>query len=183
MLTLVTAPATTPVTLAEAKAEIPVLHSDDDTRITRYINAATAHLDGYKGVLGNAIVTQTWKLTLPEFEDRMRLPLPPVQSLTSVTYLDADEASQTFSSVHLETDGVDTWVALDTDASWPTTANRDDAVTITFVTGYGDDETAVPDDIRELILHMVCCWFNGVSQDEINKRVNMMMAPKRNITL
>ena len=58
-LELVTAPATSPVTLVEAKAQMRVEHTDDDTIIQRLIDAATAFVD-VQGALGKAMITQTW---------------------------------------------------------------------------------------------------------------------------
>jgi uncharacterized phiE125 gp8 family phage protein len=47
----IAAPATTPITLAEAKAQMRVETSDDDALITRLIAAAVAFTDG-QGALG-----------------------------------------------------------------------------------------------------------------------------------
>ena len=49
-LELVDAPATTPITLTEVKAQLRVEHSDDDTLLTRLINVAVAYTD-VKGAL------------------------------------------------------------------------------------------------------------------------------------
>jgi uncharacterized phiE125 gp8 family phage protein len=95
-LTIITAPATTPVSLAEAKAHLNVDHTDDDTLIQLIIEAATAHCDGPVGFLGRALVSQQWQLTLDEFpENEIKIPLPPLIAVNSIEYDDVDGAEQT----------------------------------------------------------------------------------------
>src|SRR5690606_12599307 len=89
------APATMPVSLAEAKAHLRVDHDDQDDLITAQIKAATAYLDGWSGILGRALVTQTWRQDFAGFGDRLPLPLVPVTAIDSVSYFDGDNVHQT----------------------------------------------------------------------------------------
>lgn len=59
-------PAETPVSLADAKVHLRVDHGDDDTYIGAIVAAATEHLDGWNGILGRCLVTQTWTLDRDE---------------------------------------------------------------------------------------------------------------------
>ena len=79
---LVTPPATTPVSLVEAKAHLRVDFSDDDTLIEGLIKAATDHLDGWTGILGRCLVEQTWAETLDS--GSCALGLGPVIEIVSV---------------------------------------------------------------------------------------------------
>lgn len=97
---LVTAPATMPVTLTEAKAQLDVSYTDKDTLIEGLIAAATAHLDGWSGILGRCLITQTWRQDFDRFNRCLRLPLFPVASITSVKYTDAFEAEQTIANTN-----------------------------------------------------------------------------------
>lgn len=146
---LITPPAEQPVSLAEAKAHLRVTSNDDDALIGSLIKAATAKLDGYSGLLGRALVTQTWAIDLDRFGDRLRLPLRPIQSIETVKYYDAAGAQQTLAgaSYALLADAIGSYVALVPDASWPSTYGRSDAVRVTFVAGYGDPED-VPEPLR-----------------------------------
>ena len=63
-LKLITAPASTPVSLVEVKSYMRELTTDQDTLFTSLIAAATSYLDGPNGYLGRAIITQTWELYL-----------------------------------------------------------------------------------------------------------------------
>jgi len=147
------APASTPVSLVEAKAHLRVDHSDDDTLITGLIAAATDHLDGYTGILGRAIITQTWRQDFYRFSPQMRLPLHPVASVSSVTYYDGDNVQQTLSEniYELLADGAGPYIARKADQTWPGTKNREAAVAATFIAG----EATAPAAIKTAILLMV----------------------------
>lgn len=78
---LVTPPAEALVTLDHARAHLRVDHHDEDGRIEDLIAAATAHLDGRRGVLGRAIMPQTWAET-HEGPGPYLLAMPDVASVT-----------------------------------------------------------------------------------------------------
>lgn len=148
MLTLATAPAVTPVSLTEAKAHLAVTDSNSDTIIQLYLDAAVAHVDGAEGVLGRCLVTQTWDYSLDCFPDEITVPLPTLQSVTSVKYYDTDGVQQTWDSANYIVAGqrivpVDAWPDFDTDRPYP--------ITVRFVAGYGL-AAAVPAAIKAAIL-------------------------------
>lgn len=129
---LVIPPAILPVTLAEAKAHLRVDHSDEDALIEGLIAAATDHLDGWDGVLGRALVEQTWRQDFDAFGPFLLLPLAPVISITSVGYTDAEGSPATVDSgsYALKTDeGGRPYIAFDgVSVSGP--------VSVTYVAGY-----------------------------------------------
>lgn len=94
-------PAVAPaLTLEEAKRHLRVDHGDEDGEIEDAIAAAIGHLDGAQGTLRRAIVDQQWRLWLNSFPPgraAIQLPLPPLLSVTEVTYLDAAGETQTLS--------------------------------------------------------------------------------------
>lgn len=156
-LELITGPTVEPVTTSEAIDHLRVGDSPpDQTLIDSLITAATAHIDGRDGWLGRQIITATWEYYLDEFpfEDFIRLPLAPVQSITSIKYIDTDGVEQTLS----ESDADHGWqlskdltwrprIDLKHDKSWPPTRVQRDAVRIRFVAGYSGDG-ASPEDLR-----------------------------------
>jgi len=95
MLTLTTAPAATPVTLAEAKAHLRVTTADEDTLITALIEAATEQAEH---LMQRAVMDQQWTLTLDSFSDpsaasadtasAIELRRPTVTAVVSVQYLE-----------------------------------------------------------------------------------------------
>ena len=158
---LVTAPSQPPVSVYEARDHARVDSGHEDGLIAAYIDAATARLDGPDGLLGRALVTQTWRQDFDAFATKLRLPLAPVQSITSVAYYDADGAAQPLDAAlyALRADSLGPYLEAAPDAAWPSTATRADAVSVTFVAGYGAP-SAVPAPIRQAIRMMVAEWID-----------------------
>lgn len=156
-LTRTSAPATTPVSLAEAKAHLRVSSDAEDDLITALIQAATDRVDGRNGITNRALVTQTWEYTLDEFpvsdSAYIILPLPPVQSISLITYIDSEGAEQTLSSDTYNLDNTidPARVYLSYNQSWPSTQGIENAVTVTFVCGYGS-ASDVPGALKQAIL-------------------------------
>lgn len=151
MLTRITAPATGIVSLTEARDHLRVTSIDEDVLISGMIAAATAYLDAHDGVLGEALITQTWRLSL-DMPAEVTLPIGPVQSITAIRYLDVDGVEQTFSAANYRLYGAD--VELVAGSAWPTVADRSGAFWIDFVAGYGA-AADVPETIRHTALLMI----------------------------
>ena len=101
MLSLVTAPATEPISLDDAKAHLRVDHTSENDLITSLITSFRAMVDGVDGTLNRALITQTWDLLLDAFpcgDEYIEIPLPPLQSIESFTYKDTDGEVQTLTS-------------------------------------------------------------------------------------
>lgn len=147
----VTAPAQEPLTLAEAKEHLNIEDSEKDTFVQNLIKSVREQIDGPNGWLGRALITQTLELTLSDWpRRRIYLPNPPVQSVTSVKYLDADGVEQIFaaSNYRVVTKPHAGFVEIDPDASWPTLGDFADAIRVRYTAGYGDNPDDVPEPIR-----------------------------------
>lgn len=90
-LTRTAAPAELAITLPEAKVQCRVDHDDEDVYIETLIDAVTDYLDGPSGILGRAILQQTWLLELEAWPQTVVLPIEPLISVV-VSWLDADGA-------------------------------------------------------------------------------------------
>lgn len=191
--TLSSGPEVTPVSVAEVKTAARIDHDFEDDFLQTAVEAATAHFDGYAGVLGRALITQTWTLTLPELYRRMALPLAPVQSITSIEYYDTSGVQQTLDSslYRLQPGGGWPYIERDEDATYPATDTRDDAVTITFVAGYGDAPSNVPAPLRQAIkILAVHLWgpgrdavVTGMVAQVVPYSVDLLAAPYKRGTL
>lgn len=139
------APAASPVRLADAKTHLSVDHADEDVLIQAFIDAAVAHLDGWSGVLGRALVTQTWRQTYDAFNDPLRLPMP-AATIVSVTYVNPDGASVTLdaASYGLQADALGSFVEPAHGATWPTPRDQSGAVAVTFTCGEAAESVPAP---------------------------------------
>jgi uncharacterized phiE125 gp8 family phage protein len=147
---LITAPATEPVTVAEAKAHLRVDSADDDALITALIVAAR---QGAEHITGRALMPQTWELALDGFKDVIGLQKAPLTSITSIKYLDTAGALQTMSASDylLDSHSEPARVMPAYGTSWPSTRDQANAVLIRFIAGYADAAT-VPQEIKQWML-------------------------------
>jgi len=157
-----TPPASEPISLSEVKAHVRVDSTDDDTLLTGLIAAAVAHLDG-QGVLGRAMITQSWSQWVSQSPGVVRLTVGPFQSLTSVEYYDVDNALQTgtLTDFEIRLDGDFVLVKPKEDHVWPHAYIRQDAIKITYVAGFGDAAADVPQSVRQAMLLMIGHWYEN----------------------
>ena len=158
----VTMPTVLPVSLDEVKLHIRIDGVLEDSLVDDLIRGATEALEGERGWLGCALLTQTWDLILDRFPcsgDELylgapapgfRLPLPPLQSVGSVKYLDPSGVQQTLDPTTYVVDAKSQpgRVLLAPGKSWPAIrTGYPNAVEVRFTAGYGN-AAAVPDKIR-----------------------------------
>lgn len=157
------APASEPITLAEAKAQLRVESdfTDDDTWIT---TAITVVREQVEALTNRALLPQSFELALDGFEDEIQLPKPPFSSLTSIQYYDEDETLQTLaSSYYLVNDFAEPAVVTKkTNQTYPSTFDRPDAVRIAFSAGYADADS-VPTSIKQAMLMLLTDLYDNRS--------------------
>jgi uncharacterized phiE125 gp8 family phage protein len=149
-----TEPSEEPVSIPELRDAARITAKTHDAQLGAFLIAARKVIE--ESYLWRALITQTCVDRFDSFADEMELRWSPVQSLTSVAYLDTDEDSQTLAATYYElgqNNGLGI-VRLKYDQSWPTVLSHPDSVTVTSVCGYGDDAEDVPQPIRQaIILH------------------------------
>lgn len=161
-LELVTAPAVEPVTVEEAKTHLRVDSEDfENDYIETLITTARQEAENF---LRRALITQTWRLSLDGWPARtLVLPIPPLQSVSTVKYLDT---SGTLRTLTADTDYVVD--AASTPAriypayaqTWPTVRAIEKSVQVEFVAGYGDAASDVPQAIRHAILLIIRDYYD-----------------------
>lgn len=162
--------------LAELKAicGIAVTDNSNDEILWALGIAATQYLDGYNGILGRALVTQTWREDFDTFpcdgfyhkwnrdtlslSGVLRLRLFPIASITSIKYSDSDGVEQTLATNQYRplSDALGACVAPAVGAAflgWPSVFSQSDAVRVTYVVGTAQAD--VPQPIRTAICMMV----------------------------
>jgi len=154
------------VTATEVKNQTRIDFADDDTLIATLIQAATDQLDAEHGVLGRALINQTWRLNIHGREalgDYIELPFLPVSSVTEVKYIDVDGAEQTFaaSNYRLVAYGQSARLELVSGATWPGRDDRLVGMWVDYVAGYGATSASIPDAIRVAALKMIAHWYDN----------------------
>lgn len=137
---------------------------EDDETLTLLQAAALSQLDGSEGILGRALVAQTWADHWRGFPPGGRLPiaLAPVIGGISISYFDAGNVERVLPAegyrMHKDHAG-NFYLRMLSGAFWPSTYDRDDAVTVTYQAGYGADASDVPAAIRLAALEMIAHWY------------------------
>lgn len=147
------APAVAPITLAEAKEHLRVDHSDEDALIGGIIAAAVSHIDG-DGLLGRAMITQTWAQWVSRAPGNVRLRMGPFIALAGVAFWDADSLEDA-DTADFRVRKVGDFVEIAAKNAWPAADDRPDAIRISFTAGYGATADDVPADIRHALLLLV----------------------------
>lgn len=158
--TVVTGPTAEPITLAEAKRQLFLAESDtsNDAELVNRIQAAR---EQWEADTDTVMLTQTLSVTADGFRGReIHLPSGPIQSVTSVQYYDENDSQQTFSSASYSLNAPEGEIELDWNATWPVTAIRWDAVTVTYVAGK-TSLSSVPAIAKQAMLLLIAYYHLG----------------------
>lgn len=178
ILRVTTPPAVEPLTLAEMKAHLRVIGNDEDSTITAYLQVARemCELESRR-----AFVTQTLTLGLEAWPlvDRIVLPRPPLQSVTSVTYIDYAGVTRTMPGADyiVDTASEPGRLILAYNASWPdATLRPGPAITITYVAGYGL-AAAVPERYKHALRLLTGHYYENREQVVATPGVTVAQMP------
>jgi uncharacterized phiE125 gp8 family phage protein len=176
-LELIAAPAAEPVTLDQAKAWLRVESgNDEDALLSALIPAARARAEWHTG---RAFVSQRWTLWLDRSDGRIELPLPPLQSIESVTFYAPDGGAIVLESNAYAVAGQ--YLLLDTP---PTGLRAANGIAVAFTAGYGE-ASDVPPAISQAILALVAALYEHRGGDGVPTPDNALalLAPYRTIKL
>jgi uncharacterized phiE125 gp8 family phage protein len=159
-----TAPASEPVTLAEAKAFSRVDPTGDagedtlnDNLITELIISARRV---FEGQTGRALIAQTWSawLDAPPNSGILQLNKGRIISITGIKAYDQDGTATTLDSGSYDVDASNARVGLNGKESWPIGTRPFKSFEVEYVAGYAD-ASAVPSEAKTAIKQMVSHWF------------------------
>lgn len=183
-LAVVTPPTAEPVSLAEARAHCRVDSDEDDGLLSGYLMAARQHCEAVtRRVLATQTLDYTHNFGWPADQNGwpvIWLPVAPVQSVTSISYLDLSGTQQTLAMSDYVSD-------LNEDApqireaygtTWPDVQCTLGAVVVRFVAGY----TTLPEPIRQAILLLTGHWYGqreaaGKDSQSIPFGVQALLSP------
>lgn len=157
-LSLITAPASEPVSLTEAKLQCRVDGSTEDTLLTALIVAARQHVEE---TTSRALITQTREIRLDAWPTRLYLPRPPAISITSVTYTDDAGVTATLSaSAYALRTGTEPGCVLFDGTLLPTVTLADMAgIQVRYTCGYGASASSVPKPLFQAMLLLIGHWY------------------------
>ena len=154
-----TAPTGQVVSLQDAKAQLRVTSSAEDTAIASMVAAA---VDECEHLMGRALLPQKWQLTLDAFATPLLLQRPPVTAIDSVKYVHADTGVLTTldPSAYQLAKADDYLVRLVAayGTSWPSARRQPEAVQGVFSCGEVN-ALAVPENIKRWILLRVGAYY------------------------
>lgn len=175
-------PSGLPVSLDELKKAANVDFPDDDLLLETYLKAAVEYLDGWNGILGRAILKQTYELTISELCGRLiDIPFSPISDVAITYPRDGNVCTVSTDDYRIVATVNGTEIYL----------NQTELLlvplTVTFTTGFGDDAKDVPNAIKVAILLLACHWYEhreattSTVQTKLPFAVDALIAPYRRI--
>jgi len=175
-LKLITAPATEPITLDEAKNHLKVDSADDNVLIGNLITTARQLAEKETK---RAFITQTWQMFLDTAPHVIEIPKPPLQSpLVSIKVIDTDGTESTISKDNYIVDASENSpgrVVPKLGYVWPYHRGFASFI-IEYKAGYGDNADDVPRGIRDGILKLITYLYENRG-DNIPKETLSVFAP------
>jgi uncharacterized phiE125 gp8 family phage protein len=145
---MTTPPVAEPMTTDELKLHLRVDHSNDDDLIAYLLRAAREYCEVLQG---RAYIVRTYAMTFDNGwpVEIFSVPYPPLVSVSSITYLDADGDTQTLATteytVDTKTEPARIYEAYN--KTWPTIRDVRNTITVTFIAGYAAKFTAATSDV------------------------------------
>ena len=171
-------PANLAVSLDTFKLHIKATSLENDTLLTLYLQAAITYCEQFTR---RDLITRTYETfrdVFPGFRGYeppfvnaaittgnigFEIRRSPLQSIEKIEYLVSAVLTLVDDTIYYNTVETDYSEVLTLEGnSWPTDSdNRLQAIKITFKTGFGDDETDIPDQFQEAIMaHAAQMWAN-----------------------
>lgn len=162
---LITGPTVEPLDLDEVKKHLRFGTTSEDTLLDAWISAARQE---FELRTGRQLMTATWEYWMDELPSgAIELPHPPLQSVTSMMYVDSNGALASFS------EGVSPDVPFyavnapqgpfasrgrlspNYGTSWPSPRSEVGAVRVRYVAGYGDTPGDVPEIVKRALYLLI----------------------------
>lgn len=148
-----TGPSVEPVSVDELKTFARIDGTSEDYLLNRFIEATRGAMEFY---LGRSLIEQTITLKMDWWPGEViKLPRPPLISITQVVTLDEDDAETSYASsnYYAITEAEPGLLCLKQGVTWPENTDRDHGgYEIQYKAGYGTGSQDVPELIRQGIL-------------------------------
>ena len=174
---LVTGPVVEPINYFQALGQLrinPIDSAIDETVISYLNTLIKAVRKDVEKVLARKLITQTWKYYLDRWprDDYIEIPFPPLQSVSSVNYMDTDATTIPLTvTTDYIVDSVSEpgRIVLPYSGMWPTGILYPvNPIEIEFVCGYGDNGEDVEEPIIQAMLLQVAAMY--MNREEITDK-------------
>ncbi|MDA0780672.1 MAG: head-tail connector protein [Rickettsiales bacterium] len=169
--TVVTPPESEPISISKAKDHLRVDHSDEDDYILSLIGSAREFAERFTR---RALMTKTVDFKIDEFPiDVIEVSMPPLQSVSSITYIDPNGELQTWGSSNYIVDTISqpARIAPAYGKVFPSTRCQMNAVTIRAIIGYGGSSD-IPKEIIQAMLQMIGHLYEHRESVDIGRPLN-----------
>lgn len=162
-LRLITPPTAEPVSVETAKNFLRVDGTEDDALIQQLIKAAR---ETGEELSRRSFMTQSWEMSLDKWPSTrlLRLYRPPLQSVTSVKYLDVESVEHSWTDYMADIRDEPGMIVFRSVPS--TNLLESGAITVRFVAGYSSEAT-VPERIKQTILALVAHWYENRDSHDV----------------
>lgn len=168
-LKTITAPTVEPITLIEVKRHLRIYDDTSfDTELTAMITRAREYAEEN---IRRALAPQTLEYGIDDFpsEEYLNLPMPPLNTITSVKTLDryGNETTLTATTQYLvDVDQTPGRIVLPYSVAWPTNADYPvNPIKIRYTAGY----TTLPEKLKMILLYhigLMWCYKEDIPQTE-----------------
>ncbi len=189
-LTLVTGPTQEPLTLEHAKLHARIDTDDDDKLVVELIKAARRWVETQTH---RALITSTWDYSVDwswpytqSCMQKIRLPINPVSSITSIVYQDGSSPNPTLAASDYTAvlGDFNSYIVPAYNVEWGTTLSVPEAATVRFVAGQavGDVDPALLMGVMILFTHLYerrDLAITGTIVSEVPYSVEALISPFR----
>lgn len=190
-LVITSPPSVEPLSLSDVKAHLRIDGTADDILLGSLILTSRLHIEA---ALGLALITQGQKWTIDRWPEEGRvvaLPVRPVQSISSISIIDAMGAPLVVVPETYELDGAAIPARIiRKGAVWPGAGQDFLGIEVDLVAGFGNAASDVPEPIRQALLLLVAHWFEnrdpveiGSTRASVPDAVSDLLQPFRQVRL
>jgi uncharacterized phiE125 gp8 family phage protein len=170
------------LSLDEIKIHLRMDSDEQDSLLAHLLTTARMFVEQYTGL---SLVKQTWKYVLDRFPTEkvfLTLPHPPLQSVTSFSYIDTKgETQYLIEGTDFVVDHFSQPARIAPLFLWPETGRPFNAVTLEYISGWDE----VPAPMKHAMLLLIGHWFehresvtNGMFQ-ELPMSIDSLLIPYR----